>query len=208
VRFVNNPRLNRTIFEMCRKNYPAAMGKDDTVPSILSHSGNWSGVFMQTLLVRREALETTGEFDSTIRFGMDVDFVFRLSLRTPLCYVNQPLVSVDRTEARQVGLTTQYPSRTLQRERVHEELLRKWIRLAAQARPELVPGLRRKLTSTQSEIANHLILQKETRRAREVLWKAMRERFAVGPLAKWVLSYLALPVLQKHVRRRQLGPEG
>ena len=30
--------------------------------------------------------------------SMDTDFSFRLGLLTPMCYVNAPLVEVDRTE--------------------------------------------------------------------------------------------------------------
>jgi hypothetical protein len=62
------------------------------------------GIYMQTLLVHSGVMKKVGEFDAALRVMEDWDITVRISMETSLCYVNKPLVLIDRTPNRAEGL--------------------------------------------------------------------------------------------------------
>jgi glycosyltransferase involved in cell wall biosynthesis len=86
-------------------------------------------MFVQNLLVRRALIEELGGFDETMVVSEDTDLLFRLALKTKICFVAETLVRIDRTPSRAVGLCEIYSS---DEERVYEVLERmysKWLTL-------------------------------------------------------------------------------
>lgn len=203
VRYTNNPKMRETAFGESQRHYNTTFGKETNAPFLFTLG--WPGIFMQTILVSRDTMREVGEFDTSIRMSMDADFVFRLGLATPLCFVNEPLVELDRTEERTIGLTTQYPPLSLRRQKVHEQLLTKWLSLVSESHPGLRYGLLKVRSSTQSAIANIYILQDECESARSVLRRAMRQNSEARLVLKWLLTALAPGLLQKEIRRREAG---
>jgi glycosyltransferase involved in cell wall biosynthesis len=63
---------------------------------------------IQSVVARRSLLVELGGFDETLLLGEDSDLFFRLSFKTGFCYAAEPLVRVDRTPARSLGLSTLY----------------------------------------------------------------------------------------------------
>src|SRR5262249_14143102 len=132
----------------------------------------WPGIFMQSVLVNRETLARCGEFDTSIRMSMDQDLGFRLGLLTPMWFVNIPLVFVDRSEPRTIGLTTEFPPQSMERLTIDERLVSKWLELTRQRRPELRRYLIDRRTTTQSSLANLHLRRGHDRSARDVLRRA------------------------------------
>ena len=181
-RFVNNRTLQTTAFACSQRSYATTFGIEHDVPSLHAAA---SSVFMQTVVVRADLMRRLGGFDAAIRMSMDTDFVFRLGLLTPLCYVNLPLVEIDRTEGRLLGLTTQHPLRSVERLEVHEYLQTKWLSLTEQSRPDLRKALLNRRTSTQSELANRHLQRNEIATARSVMGRAASQ----NPKFRIVVKY-------------------
>ena len=200
VRFVNNPKFQKTAFDESRLNYSTTFGIEHDVPYRFVAA---SGIYMQTVLVHSEVMRKLGEFDASIRMSMDTDFIFRLGLATPMCFVNLPLVEVDRTEERLIGLTTEHPLGSVERLDVHEYLLTKWLSLTRESRPDLRRGLLNRRSSTLSELANRYLLRGELATARSVMGRAMRQNPRTRIVVKFLLSALAPRLLQKEIRRRE-----
>jgi glycosyltransferase involved in cell wall biosynthesis len=202
VRFVRDPTMTRTAFEITNLGYNSPVGLDTCLLDRLSSAPFGCGIYMQTMLVRASVMRAVGEFDSTVRMAMDADLVFRLGLTTLLCFVNTPLVEVDRTPERLIGLTTEYPMGSVDRLQVHEQLLTKWLQLVRTVRPDLSKNLVRSRSSTQSALANRHVVAGDGGQGRAVLRRALSQRFAIGLMAKLLLSVIAPGFLKNEILRR------
>jgi glycosyltransferase involved in cell wall biosynthesis len=199
VRFVNNPRLSKTVFEEARLHCSTTFGIVQKPYMFASDLG----IYMQTVLVRTAVMRRVGEFDTGIRMSMDTDFVFRLGLVTPMCFVNLPMVEVDRTPDRQVGLMTEHPLGSVDRLQVHEYLQTKWLALVGDSDRRLRADLRNMRTRTQSELANRHLLRGEHRAARAVLYKAATQNPRCRFVAKFLWSVFAPRSLGMVIQRRE-----
>jgi hypothetical protein len=167
-------------------------------------SPSWPGIYMQTVLVSTAAIRAFGGFDQAFEMSMDMDFVFRLGLVTPLCFVNLPLVEVDRAEGR-TGLMTLYPLGSIERLHVHTRLLTKWLSLTGDSNPAMRAGLRRRRSSTQSYLANCYLLRRDFTSARNVLTQAIRQSPRPFLIAKYLLTWVAPGALTREIERREAG---
>ncbi len=199
VTFTNNPRFTRTAFEMWRDYGSAAEGLEPDL-AMLFATQPWPGIYMQTVVVRADVLRQIGEFDASLRMSVDLDVLFRLGLVTPMCFVNAPLVDVDRTEARTVGLTTEHPVGGIERLTVHERLLTRWIGLAGQRRA-LAESLRAMRSAIQSALANEYLRRGATADARAVMTRAVRQRPRPRLLVKCVAMALAPGLIRGRLGR-------
>lgn len=186
VRFTNNPRFDRTAFQLWRDYGDAATGLEADIPTLFGIQA-WPGIYMQTVVVRADVLRRIGRFDPTLRMSVDMDFLFQLGLATPMCYVNAPLVDVDRTETRTVGLTTEHPVGGVDRLAVHEGLLTRWLEQVS-GRKALVRALRTMRTTIQSALADELTRRGDAAAARAVLTRAVRQRPGPRIVAKYVAT--------------------
>ncbi len=189
-RFVNDPKFRRTAFQESRLHYESTFGLQRDVPSLHSAA---SGIYMQTMVVRADLMRRLGGFDQSIRMSMDTDLVFRLGLITPMCYVNRPLVEVDRTVGRTVGLTTEHPMGSIERLEVHEYLHAKWLGLIDGTRSKLRASLLDRRSSTQSELANRHLLLDDVAAAKRVMTRAVRQNFQIGLFVKFLWASVAPP---------------
>ncbi len=57
-------------------------------------------LYVQSMLIRRELLNRVGGFDERLRVGEDTKLVYELAFETPFAYVDEPLVLLDRSPAR------------------------------------------------------------------------------------------------------------
>jgi len=72
----------------------------------------------------------------------DTDFFFRLSFRTRFCFSSEPLVEVDRTPSRSLGLCNSYASRDDRMFDCLERLYSKWLAMPELAGTEFEPPAR------------------------------------------------------------------
>jgi len=200
-RYVNNAAMQETVFAETLLERTSPFGIRWNIPDL--HCRMWPGVFMQTLLVSRGVMQRCGGFDTAMRMAMDTDFSFRLGLITPMCYVNLPLVEVDRTVTRAVGLMTEYPLYSLERLHAHEYMMTKWLAITSASHPHLSRPLRATLSHTQSALANHYLKRGDLTTARAILRRAVRRNPRPSLLAKYLWSLFAGQSLRQEIIRRE-----
>jgi glycosyltransferase involved in cell wall biosynthesis len=83
-----------------------------------------------SFLVLRSLVEKIGGFDDALFIGEDSDMVFRLSFKARFCFVAEPLVEVDRTRSRDVGLCDLYSARDDRKYESLERRYTKWLAMA------------------------------------------------------------------------------
>jgi glycosyltransferase involved in cell wall biosynthesis len=201
VRFVNNPALKETAFEVALLDRTSPFGVKACVSRL--YSTTWPGIYMQSLLVSRPLMSQVGDFDVSMRMGMDTDFAFRLGLITSMAYVNLPLVDVDRTSSRAIGLLTEYPLNSVGRLEAHERMLTKWLSIIRRSHAELKQQLLNRLSQTQSALANHHLKRGDLTTARTILGRAAKQNPRVWLVMKFLWSLVAPESLRKEILRRE-----
>jgi|ERR1700739_66021 len=86
--------------------------------------------FTSSLLVRRSILLDHGWFDEKLIIREDTDLFFRLALKTRFAFVGEPLVLIDRTPSREVGLCNLYGTRVDTLFQCSQRLYRNWLSLS------------------------------------------------------------------------------
>lgn len=187
--YVNNPEMTGTSFAQARRRYGDGVGLIEDAARLVLEAPH--GIFMQTIVVRADVMRAAGDFDPAFRVSQDTDFLFRLGLKTPFCYVGAPLVEIDRRSERTTGLTTQFTRRGRLRLGVLERMYEKWLRLVEAERPDLRDGVRMRLASIRNELANFHLREGDPAAARQCLASALRTRFSPALAAKLVATTLA-----------------
>ena len=101
---MNNPYMKMTLFQFAGTGFAKAPKEltgdlgivEDPVRLLLRHQPVW----MQTVVARTDLVRRLGGLDPQLRFSEDYDFAFRLALETKFCYVNMPMVLIDRLHQR------------------------------------------------------------------------------------------------------------
>jgi glycosyltransferase involved in cell wall biosynthesis len=194
-RIGNGPEAGKTTFGIAGRNLKDPAGCLEEAVRIMA--GLSHGIFMQTVLVRADVMRKVGLFDPDLRAAQDSDFLFRLSLHTPLCYVNAPLVELDRLPERPQRLTLQHPMQGLTRLQFHEKMFSKWQALASGQPAETRKLLRKRAASARSALANQLLRMGRRREARQTLSRALKDRFALPLFAKWLATFCAPAALMQ-----------
>ena len=200
MRFANNPAFTETGFEMARLKRTSPFGFDECTAPL--YFVGWPGIYMQSLVVHRNAMAQVGGFDVDLRMAMDFDFGFRLGLVSAMCYVNRPLVEIDRTPDRAIGLTTEFPVHCVERLQVHRMISEKWLRTTRESHPELAARLQRRLWADRSALANHYLLKDDRAAARSILGRAALQNPRPRAVAKFVWSVVSPGSLKREIVRR------
>ncbi len=204
--FVNNPHMDTTLFEFYGRKYEQTTG---ILPNpIQTFAESPAGVSVVTLLCRADLVRKAGGFDPTLHFTEDYDFVFRLSLVTNYCYVNLPLVIVDRTVAtvRHTGVSAVW-DRVDFRLDCEQSRYEKWLRLSA-GLPSVRKTIVRHLRAVHSGRANWFLSRQEFELARRELSVAAMYQLTPSVAIKWILSRISPKVARDLVlRRKGFSPE-
>lgn len=194
--YTNNPKLNITAFRRAGRRHSGVIG---VIPDALSFViEEPHGIHEQTLLVRTSRFKEMAPFDAKIRVLEDHDFVFRLALHVKrFCFVNRPLVEIDRTPVRSIGLIDLFRREEV-RLRDQQYIYEKWLAL-----PGLGRSVRRKihgyLRSVYSGWANVYLEQEEYEKAREAMSIAMGHQFAPTTALKWAFVKFAPRLMRRRV---------
>jgi glycosyltransferase involved in cell wall biosynthesis len=84
---------------------------------------------MQSLIVLRSIFLELQGFDEQMVVSEDTDLIFRMAFLTKFCFVNEPLVRIDRTPNRKVGLMELVQRRDERMFRSRELMFKKWLSL-------------------------------------------------------------------------------
>lgn len=157
------------------------------------------GIFMQTVLVRREVMRKIGGFDERFRVGQDTDFLFALANTASLCWVNEALVDIDRAQDRCQGLTVQHGRRGLVRLETLVTMRTKWAVTLADCDPQLGALNARLLSEVRNELSNLYLAERSYGKARQELRKAVGGQSSPRLLLKLITSYFAPSFLRTRV---------
>jgi len=190
-RYINNPNLRTTVSARARK---TLRGERGVITDRAEFIANPHGIFMQTLLVHSRIMKRVGQFDISLRVIHDLDIVFRIFRETPLCYVNKPLVLIDRTPKRPEGLIElliQSDDRDLD---AQQRMYERWLCLSVGLGKPAQDAARTRLSATHSERANWHLQNRRYREALRAISAAARVKWTPGIAAKWCLTAIIPPV--------------
>jgi len=195
VRFVNHPGMDTTGFLWAGRRYEQDIGIDaDAVRNLAKSFGNY---IVSTLLARADLVKQIAGFDPYIQFGEDHDFDFRLSLVTPFCYVNKPLVEIDRS-APPPGSTCRPWEKFEVRLQGQQCMFEKWLSLGLALPPDVRRAVVRDLRQRHSAWANWYLETKRYAEARQAVSRALKYELTFGVAVKWALTWLA-PTLARRI---------
>jgi glycosyltransferase involved in cell wall biosynthesis len=199
-RYINNPLLTMTVFERARIRPAEHIGRlADPVIHLLNPP---AGVYVQTLIVPRDLVDKVGGFDPKLRLSEDTDFLFRLALVTGFCYVNRPLVEIDRTPNRAVGIVEHISEDEKFRLQQLQHMYETWLGLIGDSRNEIKRIILMRLEEVQNGWADCSLEERDYKAARRALAEAIRIRFTGKTAIKWILSQV-LPGLTRRLVIRQ-----
>ncbi|HTW78152.1 MAG TPA: glycosyltransferase family 2 protein [Terracidiphilus sp.] len=170
--FSNNPYFKSSLFSSEGRKGSEPMGVvDDPAQAIVRHNYVWC----QTVLARTHFVRTVGGCDPKLRWSEDRDFLFRAALMTKFCYVNLPMVLIDRspTDVRHSGEAENWRKEDF-RLRMDQYRLEKQLCLSGGLELGLRRSIRRNLRCLHSQWANFYLWNDNFSKAREVLCLAQR----------------------------------
>jgi glycosyltransferase involved in cell wall biosynthesis len=206
VRFYNHSET-RTMFQLAESSYSHqdAMGiNSEALRLLVKPGGAGMVVCLSSLLVRKAAIETSGNFNSRLLYSQDSEFMFRLALKTGFCYVNRPLVLFDRSpvEVRHTGVSSAWNRLDffLQDSQLRlEELLN-----LTQKQPLAIRNLvRRQLSAVHSGWVDCYLEAGQYEKARQAAFKALRLNLTLSMAAKWSLAWISPRLALQVVRHRE-----
>lgn len=200
-KYTNNPHLT-TAFALTEGRYREELGVV-TDPTTLFFGGVRSGLYVQTFLVHRDLARRVGDFDPKLRCAYDTDYLFRLALMTPFCYVNKPLVEIDRTVNRELGLIDEMGRDELFRLQEHEHLYPKLLALIGDRNGSLRSRLLECVAETHNDRANWHLYRREWGPARKEVLNSVTARFTPKAAVKLALTIFAPAVARREYIRRE-----
>jgi glycosyltransferase involved in cell wall biosynthesis len=187
-RLVDNLGKDTTAFRESGKRYKETLGMEpDAVRNlVMSREPFW----VSNLLVRTDAVKQLGGFDPHLEYAEDHDFLFRLSLVTPFCYVNKPLSLIDQSRSPQ-GSKCRPWDKVEVRLRGSQSMLEQWLKMDSQLPPDVRKTVVQNLRRVYSAWANWHLEHKRYEEARQAVSKAIRCELTTKLAIKWTLTHVA-----------------
>jgi len=193
-RYVNTPAVETTVFARVGRvcDTPTA-ALNDATDLVLQDRG---GIVFPSIFMRTSLLKKTGGFDPYLRIAEDRDFTYRLTQATSLCFVNEPLVEIDRTPGRAVGLIELLSAPAVLLDQ-HLYLYRKWLDACLPDDHRRREMIRRSLQTLHSQMVNQFLALGDYRVAREQAERAYRTLPGFRYWAKWRLTTIAPGLIRR-----------
>ena len=201
-RYLNNAHLTKTAFQQIGAHCNGQIGVFPEFARRVT-AGTFHGVYLQALLVKSSLVRSLGGFHSALTVNEDTDFLFHLAQQTNICYVNIPLVEIDRTPNREVGLT-ELRLKEGYRLKMAQYMYEKWLKEYDGDDPKIRSNIRRRLHDIHVGWASVHLLEGHIQTALESLSKALGCSVSKKAAMKWLSIRLA-PTLTKNVllKRRE-----
>jgi glycosyltransferase involved in cell wall biosynthesis len=132
-KFIGDPSLSMTLFQRANNNFEDLMGIIDEPISLVLNPLH--GIYEQTMLVKKDLISQIEGFDEKLTVAEDTDFIFRLSLMTKFCFINIPLINIDRSPKR-VGLVDTYLCNPYFALKEKQYMYEKWVKHIEQSHPQ------------------------------------------------------------------------
>lgn len=195
---VNNSQWDWTVFEAVGASFKDNFG---VVPNASEYVvGGSHGIYIQTVLVRRDLANKVGGFDSRLRIYEDNDFVFRVSLHTKFAFVNKPLVEVNRSPDRGEGLMELYAKEDFRLQQIEYEH-QKWLKEC-----EVGPRVRRLIEVRLQQIfagwASLYLMRGRKIDARRSMQHSLSHGLTAKGIIKWALITCMPKTAQRFAMRR------
>jgi glycosyltransferase involved in cell wall biosynthesis len=198
-RMVNDRGMDTTSFRAFNRKYKEPVGIDRGAVQSLAKS--FCGFWISTLLARIEAVRKIAGFDPEIPCHEDHDFYFRLSLATPLAYINKPLVRTDRS-ASPSGSTSRPWDSWRVRLAATQLMFEKWKRLGAAVPLGVRKTIERNLRSVHSHWTNWYLAHEKYDEARESVARALQCGFTANLAVKWTITRVAPSLAHRLMLRK------
>jgi glycosyltransferase involved in cell wall biosynthesis len=187
-RLIDNLGMDTTAFRRSGKRYEETLGIDPEASATLVKYRD--PFWVSTLLVRTDVVKQVGGFDPDIKYAEDHDCFFRLSLATSICYANEPLCLLDRSQSPQGGICRPWDKVEV-RLRGSQSMLEKWLKLDSKLQPDLRKTIVQNLRHVHSAWTNWYLEHERYEEAREAVSKAVKYEFTSKLAIKWALTHFA-----------------
>jgi glycosyltransferase involved in cell wall biosynthesis len=202
--YVNNPDLTQTAFQVAGTHFGSKFGVWPKAAESMSSGHN--GMYVQTLIVRSELARNIGGFDASLPLGDDSDFLFNVACKTGICYVDSPLVQIDRTPNRKVGLIELNKGEYF-RLQTCQRLFEKWLAGDGVRIPGVRKGITRQLQELYTAWASWYLLSGEREKALDALAQSLRCRPTFKTASKWLMTKCAPGITKNMIlKKRQARP--
>lgn len=196
-RLVDNLGMDKTAFRESGKHYEDTLGVEAEAASRLVTCRD--PFWVSTLLVRTDVAKLIGRFDPEIGYAEDHDFLFRLSLVTPFCYVNKPLCVTYRSKSPPGSKCRPWDNVDVRLR--GSQLMLKWLSLGAKLPPDVRKKIVQHLRQTHSAWTNWYLEHEQYEEARQAVCKAIRCQLTTNLAIKWGLTHVA-PSLARRISPR------
>jgi len=170
------------------KTYEETFGIErDAIGSLVKYRDPF---WLSTLMVRAEIVKGIGGFDTQLGYAEDHDFLFRLSLVGPYCYVNKPLCVLDRSKSPE-GSDCRPWDEVEVRLRGSQLMFEKWLRLDTKLPQDVKLNVIHGLRHVHSAWANWHLEHERYEEAREAVEQAIKYEMTTKLAIKWALTYLS-----------------
>jgi glycosyltransferase involved in cell wall biosynthesis len=198
-RYINDPSFQVTLFEDSGRRFPDKVG---LVSDSVSFGVRPNAASFQSILLHSRIMTKVGAFDPVLWTGQDIDFLFRLCLETKLCYVNNPLVLVDRSPQRSVGLQKEAALHRWEALELRKMMFEKWLALSEGHGARVRKMVQSELRGVRSQQVNYLLLHGKYEEARRSAAMAARFELTPSTAAKWLLTTVS-PALARRIATRR-----
>jgi glycosyltransferase involved in cell wall biosynthesis len=188
VRLIDDLGMETTAFHESGKRYETIIGTDSKAVNRLAKS--FDHFWTSSLLVRADVITQVGRFDPTLIFNEDNDLFFRLSLATCYCYVNKPLLVIDRSRS-PLGSNCRPWDQVEIRLRGRQSMLEKWLKLDLQLTPAVRKTVLQSLRQVHSAWTNWYLEHEKYEEARQAVCEAIKCELTTKLVLKWTLTRVA-----------------
>ncbi len=194
--FMNNPHMKQTLFQLYGGDFQGTLGVVNNPVKLLVGK---HPIWMQTVIARADLVHRSGDFDPYLRYSEDHDILFRMALSAKFCYVNMPMVMIDRSPAdiRHLGASRDWHKEEFCL-RMDQHRFETQLRLGSGLEPEVLKLIRANLRAIHSAWANWYLAQGQYENATNSLSAAVQYGRTPNLVAKQVLTRL-FPQLAKTV---------
>jgi len=193
-RFVDNLGMDTTSFLRGCRDYEGDVGLDYEATQSLAKMRD--PFCVSTLLVHTEVAERAGWFDASFKYAEDHDFLLRLSLATPICYVNSLLCMIDQSESPEGSRCRPWDDPEV-RLLGWQLVLEKWLNLNEQLSPDVRKTIMHNLQCVHSAWTNWHLEHRKYDSAFISVREALGYEVTPKLLTKWVMMELAPGLTRK-----------
>jgi glycosyltransferase involved in cell wall biosynthesis len=193
-KLVDNLGMDTTAFREGGKRYRHTLGLDAEAVRNLAKS--FDHFWTSALMARADVVRQVGQFDPLLMFNEDADFLFRLSLATSFCYVNKPLLVIDRS-CSPSGSNCRPWDQVEVRLRGRQAMLEKWLRLDSKLPGDVRKTVVQNLRQIHSAWTNWYLEHLRYEEARRAVSTAISYQFTSKLAIKWMLTRVAPRVATK-----------